>query len=86
MDVTPPHPTTSAAPFRTSQRTLGRPLKEDSFNMTQLLKAWMHLFLALKDKGKFGFESGMTKTIRLRIEFRGTELQRSSAGQDKNKH
>ena len=33
MDVTPPHPTTSAASFQPSQRAHGRPLKEDSLNM-----------------------------------------------------
>jgi len=33
--VTPKAPTTSAAPFRPSQRAHGRPLKEDSLNMGQ---------------------------------------------------
>jgi len=44
----------------------------------------MHLFLALKDKGKFGFEWGITtKTIRLKLEFRGTEPHHGSVGEIK---
>ena len=50
---------TSAASLRPSQRAHGRPLKEDSLKMTQLLEVWMHLFLVLIYFKKFGFECGI---------------------------
>ena len=66
--ITPKALTTSAASFQLGQCTLNRPLKEDSFNMTQLWKAWMHLFLALKSLRKFGFKSGIKFRCSLNFE------------------
>ena len=40
------------------QRAHGRPLKEDSLKMTQLLKLWMHLFLSVISLEKLEFFVG----------------------------